>query len=75
MKNINRFKLPRSRIYFISNYKLKQVKKYLDEYLKKNFIVLSKTLFASLVLFAEKLNNELRFYVDYRRLNKIIKRN
>ena len=27
------------------------------------------------MLFAKKLNNELRFYVDYRRLNKIIKRN
>ena len=37
--------------------------------------MLNKTLFASLVLFAKKLNDELRFYVDYRYSNKIIKRN
>ena len=68
-------KLPRSRIYLISNPKLKQIKKYLNEYLKKDFIVPSQALFASLILFAEKPNNDLRFYVDYRRLNQIIKRN
>ena len=68
-------KLSRSRIYFISNPKLKQVKKYLNEHLKKDFIVLSQASFASLILFAEKSNNDLRFCVDYRRLNQIIKRN
>ena len=68
-------KLSRSRIYLISNSKLKQVKKYLNEHLKKGFIVLSQALFASLILFAEKPNDNLRFCVDYRRLNQIIKRN
>ena len=68
-------KLPRSRIYSISGPKLKQVKKYLNEHLKKGFIVPSHTLFASLILFVEKLNNGLRFCIDYRRLNQIIKRN
>ena len=67
--NIDKSRLPRSRIYLILGYKLKQVKKYLDEYLKKGFIVPSKAPFASLVLFAEKPNGGLRFYVDYRRLN------
>ena len=56
-------------------YKLEQVKKYLDEYLKKGFIVPSKAPFASLVLFVEKPNGGLRFYIDYRRLNQITKRN
>ena len=56
-------------------YKLKQLKKYLDKYLKKRFITLSHVSFAFPVLFAEKLNKGLRFYVDYRRLNIIIKRN
>ena len=73
--NANKIKLSKTRIYFMSNYKLKQVKKYLDEYLKKDFITLSKTSFVFLVLFAKKLNDELRFCVDYRRLNEIIKRN
>ena len=68
-------KLPRSRIYSISGPKLKQIKKYLNEHLKKGFIVPSQASFASLILFAEKSNGGLRFYVDYRRLNQIIKRN
>ena len=68
-------KLPRTRIYPMSRYKLKQVKKYLNKNLKKDFIVSSKVSFASPVLFAEKLNEELRFCVDYRRLNKITKKN
>ena len=68
-------KLSRSRIYLISGSKLKQVKKYLDEHLKKGFIVLSQAPFASPILFAEKSNGDLRFCVDYRRLNQITKRN
>ena len=47
----------------------------MNEYLKKEFIVSSYALFASLILFTKKLNKELRFYVDYRKLNAIIKRN
>ena len=75
VNDMNYFKLSRSRIYSISSYKLKEVKKYLDKYLRKNFITPSKILFIFLVLFAEKPNKELRFYVDYRRLNEITKRN
>ena len=71
----DKIKLSRSRIYLISGPKLKQVKKYLNEHLKKGFIVLSQASFVSFILFAEKSNSDLRFCVDYRRLNQIIKRN
>ena len=65
----------KNRIYSISEHKLEQVKKYLNEHLKKEFIVSNYALFASLVLFTKKLNKELRFCVDYKKLNAIIKRN
>ena len=74
-ENRNKIELSKSQIYSIFDYKLKQVKKYLDEYLKKDFIISSYALFASLVLFAEKSNKKLRFYIDYRKLNIITKRN
>ena len=67
--------LLKSRIYSILNYKLEQIKKYLNEHLKKKFIIFNYASFASLVLFIEKSNNELKFYVNYRKLNVIIKRN
>lgn len=75
MDDSDRSKMPRSRIYPMSGHKLEQVKKYLDEHLKKGFIVPSKAPFASPVLFAEKPDGGLRFCVDYRRLNQITKRN
>lgn len=75
MEDSDKSKLPRSRIYPMSGHKLEQVKKYLDEHLRKGFIVPSKAPFASPVLFAEKPNGGLRFCVDYRRLNIITKRN
>ena len=65
----------KNRIYLILNYKLEQIKKYLNEHLKKKFIIFNYASFASLVLFIEKSNNELKFYVNYRKLNVIIKRN
>ena len=65
----------KNRIYSISEHKLEQVKKYLNKHLKKEFIVSSYTLFALFVLFIEKPNKELRFCVDYKKLNAIIKRN
>ena len=71
----NKNTLFKSRIYSISNYKFEQIKKYLNEHLKKRFIIFNYALFASPVLFIEKLNNKLRFYVNYKKLNAIIKRN
>ena len=73
--NYNKIELSKSRIYSIFDYKLKQVKKYLDEHLKKKFIVLSYILFVSSILFAKKPNRELRFYINYQKLNTITKRN
>ena len=75
IERINKNKLFKSRVYSILKYKFEQVKKYLNEHSKKKFIVSSYVLFASLILFIEKSNKELRFYVDYRKLNIIIKKN
>ena len=71
----NKNTLFKSRIYSILNHKLEQVKKYLNEHLKKRFIVFNYTSFASPVLFIEKPNERLRFCVNYRKLNAITKRN
>ena len=65
----------KSRIYSISDHKFEQIKKYLNEHLKKRFIVFNYVLFVSFVLFIEKPNEKLRFCVNYRKLNVIIKRN
>ena len=57
------------------SFKLQKIKKYLNENLFKNFITFSKISYSSLVLFALKANEDLRFCVDYRKLNVMIKRN
>ncbi len=56
------------------SHKLQKIKKYLEENLKKKFIILSKASFASLILFVEKKDNSLRFCVNYWKLNALIKR-
>ena len=56
-------------------HKLLEIKKYLKKNLKKGFISSSSTLFAFLVLFVAKPNEELRFCVDYRKLNVLTCRN
>ncbi len=61
--------------YWMSFYKLQKVKKYLNENLFKEFIISSKALYFSLVLFILKANEDLRFCIDYWKLNVIIKRN
>ena len=65
----------RSRVYPLSYLKLQELKKYLEENLKKGFISPSNAPYSSPVLFAVKPNGGLRFCVDYRRLNAITKRN
>ena len=75
IEEANKNTLFKNRIYSISKHKFEQVKKYLNEHLKKEFIVSNHISFASSILFAEKPNEELRFYVDYKKLNVIIKRN
>ena len=75
IEKANKIALSKNRIYSILKHKFEQVKKYLNEHLKKEFIVSSYALFALFVLFIKKPNERLRFCVDYKRLNVIIKRN
>ncbi len=63
----------RSRLYHMSDYKLQKMKNYLIKHLNKNFISFSSALYASLILFIEKKDDSLRFCVDYRKLNALIK--
>ena len=48
---------------------------YLTDSLAKGFIVSSRAPFASPVLFVRKSDGSLRFYVDYRKLNALTKKN
>ncbi len=50
------------------------MKEYLIKHLNKGFISLSSASYASLILFAEKKNESLRFCVNYKKLNALIKR-
>ena len=75
VEKANKNTLFKNRIYSISEHKFEQIKKYLNEDLKKEFIVSSYALFALFVLFIKKSNKGLRFCVDYKKLNAIIKRN
>jgi hypothetical protein len=62
-------------LYRMSNDELLLIKQYLEKHLNKNFIKSSFASYSSLVLFVRKSKNELRFYVDYRKLNAITKKN
>jgi len=67
--------------YWMFSVKLLKVKKYLNENLSKKFIILSQTLYFSsilfilFILFILKANEDLRFCMNYRKLNVIFKRN
>jgi hypothetical protein len=62
-------------LYNLSERELLLVKKYLKEHLDKDFIESSIAFYASSILFAKKSDDELRFCVDYRKLNAITKKN
>jgi hypothetical protein len=62
-------------LYNLSEGELQLVKKYLKEHLDKSFIESSTASYVSSILFAKKSEDELRFCVDYRKLNAIIKKN
>ncbi len=53
---------------------LKAVKQYLLENLDKGFIILSQALYSSPVLFVNKPSGSLYFYVDYKKLNQLTKK-
>ncbi len=75
IKLINEKILSQSRLYQIFNHKLQKIKKYLIKHLNKEFIFFSFSSYISLILFIEKKDDSLRFCVDYRKLNALIKRN
>ncbi len=62
-------------VYWMFFVKLLKVKKYLNENLLKKFITSSQTFYFFLVLFTLKANEDLRFCVNYWKLNVIFKRN
>ena len=55
--------------------KLKIFKKYIDHNLKKKFIILLSSSTKTFILFVSTSNDDLRFCVNYRNLNVIIKKN
>ena len=65
----------KSWVYQILTKKLQRIKKYLKEYSKKESNNSNTGSYASLILFAVKLNGQLCFFIDYRKLNAITKRN
>ena len=71
LKNENNLTL--SSLYSMSLKQLELVKAYLENYLKKGFIVLSDASYASSVLFAKKPEGGWRFCVNYQKLNAITK--
>jgi len=62
-----------SHLYHMSDYKLQKMKNYLIKHLNKDFISSSSASYASLILFIEKKDDSLYFYVNYRKLNALIK--
>ncbi len=62
-------------LYKMSEEELKIVKKYLENNLEKRFIVASRSSFVSSVMFMKKTDESLRFCVDYKKLNQLIKKN
>ena len=62
-------------IYKISQNKFKMFKKYLNNNFIKGFIRLSYSLVVLFVFLIQKLNKDLRFYVNYRVFNIIIIKN
>ncbi len=53
---------------------LEVIKKYLVKNLDKGFIEPSQVLFVALVLFVKKLDRLLCFYINYRKLNLLTKK-
>ena len=64
--------------YYLNKHSLEELesmREYLSSNLTKGFVVLSKAPFTLLILFARKRNRLLQFYVDYRKLNTLTKKN
>ncbi len=72
---INEKMFLRSKLYQMFDHKLQKIKKYLIEHLNKEFIFFSFASYVLLILFAEKKDESLRFCINYRKLNALIKQN
>ena len=59
VKRADKNALFKNRIYSLSDHKFEQIKKYLNEHLRKKFIVFNYALFVSFILFIKKLNENL----------------
>ncbi len=70
---IDEERFSRSRLYQMFDHKLQKIKKYLINHLNKEFIFFSFASYVSLILFIKKKDENLRFCVDYRKLNALIK--
>ena len=75
IKLLSDVKFSQNRIYRMFLYKLEKIKKYFIENLFKKFITFNKVSYFSLMLFTMKVNEDLRFCVNYRKLNVMTKRN
>jgi hypothetical protein len=62
-------------LYNLLKEELLLIKKYFKKHLNKKFIESSTTSYVSLILFVKKSDEELRFCVNYRKLNAITKKN
>ena len=62
-------------MYYLPLEKLNLLRNTLYKYLNRGFIILSKVTYTLPVLFMLKLNGGWRFYMNYRKLNCIIKKN
>ncbi len=62
-------------IYNLSTIELKILKNYIDEYMKKSFIIEFVSFAKILILFVKKTNDKLRLCVNYKELNEIIIKN
>jgi hypothetical protein len=62
-------------IYNLSTTKLKTLKNYINEYIKKNFIIEFVSFAKVFILFVKKTNDKLRLCVNYKELNEIIIKN
>ncbi len=62
-------------IYNLSTTKLKILKNYIDEYMKKNFIIKFVSFAKVFILFVKKTNDKFRLCVNYKNLNEIIIKN
>jgi hypothetical protein len=72
-KNVSQ--LSHASLYRMSDEKLEFCKKYIDKNLSKGFIEISSALWVSLILFVQKPGGNLRFCVNYRKLNVFTKKN